>query len=86
MLPRITQYNTSSKYVEEQVQSFSPGAKANMANDSPVEAIDVTTERRLQKYWERMVTVGRKVRQYPNPKRRKHTKSTPNYNWPRFMY
>ncbi len=40
-----------------------PGAKANIAKDSPVEAMAVTTERRLLKYWDKIVTVGRNVRQ-----------------------
>lgn len=34
-----------------------------MAMDSPVEAMEVTMERRFSKYWERIVTVGRNVRQ-----------------------
>lgn len=29
--------------------------------------MDVTRARRLEKYWARMVTVGRKERQKPNP-------------------
>ena len=41
----------------------SPGARANMAKDSPVEASAVTRERRRSKYWDKIVTVGRKVRQ-----------------------
>ena len=41
----------------------SPGARANMATDSPVEASAVTRERRRSKYWDKIVTVGRKVRQ-----------------------
>ena len=44
-----------------------PGAKANMAKHSPVEATAVTTERLLSKYCERMVTVGRKLKQNPRP-------------------
>ena len=40
-----------------------PGAKANMDSDSPVEATAVTKDRRSLKYWDRMVTVGRNVRQ-----------------------
>lgn len=40
-----------------------PGAKANMATDSPEEAMEVTRARRREKYWARMVTVGRKVRE-----------------------
>ena len=46
-----------------------PGAKANIAKHSPVEATAVTTERLLSKYCERMVTVGRKLKQYPKPGR-----------------
>lgn len=38
-----------------------------MEKDSPVEAAAVTRDRRWVKYWDRMVTVGRKVRQYPRP-------------------
>lgn len=45
------------------VTEHSPGANANMAKDSPEEATEVTRARRLEKYWARMVTVGRKVRQ-----------------------
>lgn len=44
-----------------------PGAKANMAKHSPVEATAVTTERLLSKYCDRMVTVGRKLKQNPRP-------------------
>ena len=44
-----------------------PGAKANIAKHSPVEATAVTTERLLSKYWDRMVTVGRKLKQNPRP-------------------
>ncbi len=40
-----------------------PGASASREKHSPVEAIDVTRERRLLKYCDKMVTVGRKVRQ-----------------------
>lgn len=40
----------------------SPGARANMARDSPVDATAVTRDRRRLKYWDRMDTVGRKVR------------------------
>lgn len=43
--------------------SIIPGAKASKEKHSPVEAIDVTRDRRLLKYCERMVTVGRKARQ-----------------------
>lgn len=43
------------------------GAKANTAKHSPVEATAVTTERLLSKYCDRMVTVGRKLKQYPKP-------------------
>lgn len=39
------------------------GANAKRAKDSPEEAMEVTRARRLEKYWARMVTVGRKVRQ-----------------------
>lgn len=46
-----------------------PGAKANVAKHSPVEAIAVTMERLLSKYWDRMVTVGRKLKQNPKPER-----------------
>lgn len=44
-----------------------PGAKANTAKHSPVEATAVTIERLLSKYCDRMVTVGRKLKQYPKP-------------------
>lgn len=40
-----------------------PGANTNIATDSPEEAIEVTSARRLEKYWARMVIVGRKLRQ-----------------------
>lgn len=46
-----------------------PGAKANTAKHSPVEATAVTMERLLSKYWDRMVTAGRKLKQYPRPER-----------------
>lgn len=46
---------------------YPPGAKANIAKHSPVEATAVTTERLLSKYCDRMVTVGRKLKQYPKP-------------------
>lgn len=46
---------------------YSPGARANMDRDSPVEATAVTRARRWLKYCERMVKVGRKVRQKPRP-------------------
>lgn len=38
-----------------------------MAKDSPEEARAVTRDLLLLKYWDRMVMVGRKVRQYPRP-------------------
>lgn len=38
-----------------------------MAKHSPVEATAVTTERLLSKYCDRMVTVGRKLKQNPRP-------------------
>lgn len=44
-----------------------PGAKEKTAKHSPVEATAVTNERFLSKYCDRMVTVGRKARQYPKP-------------------
>lgn len=40
-----------------------PGAKAKSEKHSPVEAKDVTSDLRLLKYCERMVMVGRNVRQ-----------------------
>lgn len=43
--------------------ALSPGASANMDRDSPVEARAVTSDRRRVKYCERIVTVGRNVRQ-----------------------
>lgn len=43
--------------------ALSPGANANMDRDSPVEARAVTSDRRRVKYCERIVTVGRNVRQ-----------------------
>jgi hypothetical protein len=38
-----------------------------MAKDSPEEARAVTRDLLLLKYWDRMVMVGRKARQYPRP-------------------
>lgn len=44
-----------------------PGAKEKTAKHSPVDATAVTSERLLSKYCDKMVTVGRKERQYPRP-------------------
>lgn len=59
----MTQYRFCVNHPEESVDHTLPGARASREKHSPVEAMDVTRERRLLKYCDRMVTVGRKVRQ-----------------------
>lgn len=57
-----------------------------MAKDSPEEAMEVTRARRLEKYWARMVTVGRKERQKPNPKERRKRKRGRDSHWPATLH
>lgn len=53
--------------MDTQLLGTVPGAKEKTAKHSPVDATAVTSERLLSKYCDKMVTVGRKERQYPRP-------------------
>lgn len=52
-----------------------------MAKDSPEEAMDVTRALRLEKYWARLVTVGRKERQKPSPAEREEKRRGHDSHW-----